>query len=526
MDNAKIRELPQKSRPVSTDMIIVEDNDGTKTVEISELRSLLQSTFYFNTVDDMKNASFKEGDTVTTLGYHSINDGGGAQYKIVYAPTDLDDGILVHYLHTSDTLRAHLVHNGELNVLKAGAFGNGESDDYTVFNKLIKMGYPLVIPRRKYKISGSLNIPSDTVMDFNNSEIICASSACVCIGLNEKASNIVVKNATFVGPYGVEVYAYGNNVTIQNCVFKSSGRISMSKGIIISGATNVTAESNMIGDEDYQVDYGIFMSSSKKGSTTCGNENISIHGNRMIVSRYGIDLTSVETDKNIQIVDNNIKGKDNIDLNNICGIQVSSNTNALLISSCGLTRVGTGVSIAGLVSATVSITDIIGTDVTILYAILSDQARVYISGLQKIITLDRNCYIFDRMTGYLTLNSEFDITVGSGYKCMQAKTSIAGDLIDNSDPRSKTKIELKNAMNDNLDNAVPGYKNVAISIDYSGNITDLPFPSLYGQVIAIYSKSGAVLKHNTNILLGDDITLDQYVPVVVKNIAGLWTRIG
>ena len=526
MDNVKIRELPQKTKPTSTDMIIVEDNDGTKTVEISEFRSLLQSTFYFNTVDDMKNASFKEGDTVTTLGYHKINDGGGAQYKIVYAPTDLDDGILVHYLHTSDTLRAHLVHNGELNVLKAGAFGNGESDDYTVFNKLTKMGYPLVIPTRKYKISGSLNIPSNTVMDFNNSEIICASSACVCIGLNEKASNIVIKNATFIGPYGVEAYAYANNVTIQNCVFRSTGKITMSKGIIVSGASNVTVESNMIGDEDYQVDYGIFMSSSKKGSDTCGNTDVSIHGNRMIVSKYGIDLTSVIEDKNIQIVDNNIKGKDSVDINSITGIQVSSNTNALLISSCGLTRVGTGISIAGLVSATVSITDIIATDVTTLYAILSDQARVYISGLQKLITLNRNCYIFDRMTGYLTMNTDFDITIGSGYKCIQAKTSIVGDLIDNSDPRSKTKIAITGDMNDSLDNIVPGYKNVAISIDHSGNIIDLPFPSLYGQVIAIYSKSGAVLKHNTNILLGKDITLDQYTPVLVKNISGLWTRIG
>ena len=41
MDNAKIRELPQKARPSITDMIIVEDNDGTKTTEISAFRSEL-----------------------------------------------------------------------------------------------------------------------------------------------------------------------------------------------------------------------------------------------------------------------------------------------------------------------------------------------------------------------------------------------------------------------------------------------------------------------------------------------------
>lgn len=528
MDNAKIRELPQKARPSITDMIIVEDNDGTKTTEISAFRSVLQETLFFNTVEDMKNAVLKEGDTVTTLGYHSLNDGGGARYQIVYAPTDLDDGILVHYLHTSDTLRAHLIHNGELNVLQAGAFGDGETDDYTVFNKVINLGYPMIIPTRKYKISGSLNIPSGRVIDFNNSEIICPTSSCVCVGLNKTASNIVIKNGIFNGQYGVETYAYASNVTISDNIFRSSNKIQMSKGIIVSGSTGITISNNVIGDEDYKVDYGIFATSSKKGSTVTANSNILIHGNRMCIGKYGIDMTSTVTDKNIHIVDNQIKGMDSVNLTDElpCGIQIGANANAILISSCGLNRLAIGVQIAGLISANTSITDVTANDVTELYSFLSDQASVTISGMQKLSTLTRNCYLFGRMTGTLTMNSDFDITVGSGYKCYQARTSLQGTLIDTSDPTTKDRIDLgtlyQRATNDN---EIPGYKNIALNVNTSGDVTAIPINSLEGQVIALYSSSGAVLKHNSNILIGKDTTLDQYVPIVVKNIKGLWTRV-
>ena len=67
MDTVKIRELPQKSGSISlTDLIIIEDNDGTKVAEVGEFRSLLQQSIYFNTVDDMKNATLHEGDVVRT----------------------------------------------------------------------------------------------------------------------------------------------------------------------------------------------------------------------------------------------------------------------------------------------------------------------------------------------------------------------------------------------------------------------------------------------------------------------------
>ena len=155
MDDIRVRELPEKSGISLKDQVVLEDMDGTKIAELAEIVTLLKKNLYLNTVEDMKNASFKEGDVVTTLGYRSINDGGGATYIIKYSPVDLEDGMLIHYLHTSDTLRAHLVYGDTLNILQCGAFGDGISDDYICIAKAMTLGIPLYFPKRAYLMSRS-----------------------------------------------------------------------------------------------------------------------------------------------------------------------------------------------------------------------------------------------------------------------------------------------------------------------------------------------------------------------------------
>ena len=216
MDTVKVRELPVKSGPLSlTDLLIVEDNDGTKTTEVRQFRSLLQQSIYFNTVEDMKSATLNEGDVVQTLGFREINDGGGALYKIVYAPTDLDDGMTIHYLHTSDTLRAHLITDGRLNVLQCGAFGDGVSDDYSIITKAISKNMPLYFPKRIYKISGPLELKTNTIFDMDGATLFNPNSSCICLGLDEDVSNVIIRNCDFRGKYGVELYPHANRITIE-----------------------------------------------------------------------------------------------------------------------------------------------------------------------------------------------------------------------------------------------------------------------------------------------------------------------
>ena len=544
MDTVKIRELPQKSGNIAlTDLLIVEDNDGTKTAEVGEFRSLLQQSIYFNTVDDMKNATLHEGDVVRTLGYREANDGGGATYKIVYAPTDLDDGMLIHYLHTSDTLRAHLVFDGSLNIMQCGAFGDGISDDYTFITKALAKGYSLEFPKKTFRISGPLELPSNMDLDLNGATLYCTTSSCICLGLNEEMNNITIRNGIFKGKYGVEVYSYSKDIAIKDCIFYPMSDTRMEKAISINGATNVQVANCIIGAKDKEVAYGIYLSSGLKGSASYGNSNIHITGNKIIASSYGINFSSTTDDKNIVVTSNTIEGygKNVANTGSTVGIQLSDNCESMIISNIGFSNLYTAVAVTGVVDITVGLSDIIVDDTRIMYSILSDQAKVTISGLQKFCGMhvksgtkatgdpaSNVCYIFERMTGILKMNTTIDTSVvPSGVTISQALVSLAGDIIDSIYPTCRSKITLtaSSQLNSNLNNKIPGYMNVAVDFNYSGSITDLTFPSLNGQLVAVYSSSGATLKANSNILMGADVKLNRYTPVILINQNGLWNRV-
>ena len=51
MDTVKVRELPTKNTIDRFDSMIVEDNDGTKTVTVADIRHFLQANSYFETVE-------------------------------------------------------------------------------------------------------------------------------------------------------------------------------------------------------------------------------------------------------------------------------------------------------------------------------------------------------------------------------------------------------------------------------------------------------------------------------------------
>ena len=550
MDTVKVRELPTKSGQLSlTDLLIVEDNDGTKTTEVRQFRSLLQQSIYFNTLEDMKNATLNEGDVVQTLGYREINDGGGAIYKIVYAPTDLDDGMLIHYLNTSDTLRAHLIHNGTLNVLQCGVFGNGVADDYTLINKAAQKGLPLFFPKRTYKVTGPLEFPSGSVVDFNGSTIKCEVSSCICLGLNEEMTDITIKNTRFVGKYGIEIYPYASNIVIENCVFDPlSATVNMEKAISINGCSDIVVRNCTIGNLSGEVSVGVQMASGTKNKESIGNTNILITGNKFYISKYGVNMTSTIKDKGTVITDNIFKGIREVggldgltitDSDASVGIQMSCNSESIIVNSCEFTKLCAGVRVAGVVDVHLGLSDIICEELPCMYSILSDAAVVSLSGIQKYTSHtwknpDTSAgasdvvtgVLFERMSGKLLLNT----IIEHDSKSIEALTSLSGYLVDSIDPICRTPIQVTsldqiNNESDFHETLIPGYMNVAISINVSGDITDLKFPSLNGQLVALYSPNRAVLKHNTNILCGEDIVLNQYTPVILQNKNGLWTRV-
>lgn len=157
------------------------------------IEQFLQSTaiWSFNTVSEMQEATnLINGSTVETLGYYSINDGGGALYKITntLSATDIQEEL-------NDNLYATLiVKNKLLNIKQLGAKGDGISDDTDIITKAINYfhvgtdednqnyatallrNYPdaggtIYFPKGVYCISSTIKIPCYVDVDFGYSTI-------------------------------------------------------------------------------------------------------------------------------------------------------------------------------------------------------------------------------------------------------------------------------------------------------------------------------------------------------------------
>ena len=414
-------------------------------------------------------------------------------------------------------------------------------EDSIKLSEAAQKGLPLYFPKRTYKISGPLEFKSGTVVDFNGSTIKCEVSSCICLGLNEDMNDIIIRNSRFIGKYGIEIYPYSKNVVIENCIFDAiSASAPMEKAISINGATDIVVRGCTIGTGLGDLKTGIQIASGTKNKNSVGNANILITGNKFVVKKYGINMTSTITDRNIIISNNQFKGSVSVDEESlIVGIQMSCNSDSILISSCGFNYFDIAIRVAGVVDVVLGCSDIICDNVRIMYGILSDAAIVTLSGIQKFNGYDADLqtyetqtllgYIFERMSGLLYMNTIISKSIISSQTeatIRDYQTSLTGSIIDTIDPICRDKITITN-INDIINGSdnIPGYMNIAIDVAVSGNITDLGFAALNGQLVALYSSNGAVLKHNTNILCGQDITLNQYTPVILKNINGLWTRV-
>lgn len=535
MDEIRVRELPQKGSAISlSDMFIVEDEDGTKTVEASILKSLLQQSIFYDTVEDMRSATLNEGDIIRTLGYRSPGDGGGAYYKIEYAPTDIEDGIYIHYLHTSDTLRAHYIcTDNDINISQAGAFGDGITDDFTLIQKMLDTGAMVAVPRRTYKVTGSLDVPSGTTIDLNGATILCPNSAAFCIGLDHEARNITIKNGKFVGVNGIELYTMASEIIITNCEFYGSGTNTMSKGIFINGASNVQIDNVKIGTiGSNEVRYGIYVSN---GTGEDGfmhyNYNIQMSNLSIISSMAGIAFSGTFVDKNISVVDFSIEGYSK-NATDTYGVLIGSNADSIGLSNGKIKDVGTGICISGIITATVSCTDIMVDNSQIMYDFASAGSTVYLYGIHRFTGKeDGLSYVFDRITSKIILQGEFDgdREVSDSSNVIKCKTSMVGELVDVVSPVNRKAINITSLdvlNNENIGNKIPGYKNVSLNLEFSGTISEIRFPSLSGQVIALYSDaSQCVLTQSTKLRVPSDITLSRYEPVLLRNDSGIWRMV-
>ena len=220
-----------------------------------------KAIFGFDNVQAMKEATnLINGSYAKTLGYHTINDNGGATYKIrSITNEDIVDNFLIVPL-SNDQLIAQLVINEYITPEMAGCYGDNSHDDTENLQKAINSGYPIQT-KNQYKISNTLTILNSFIMD-SASYIHLTSSITgigVCIG-NTTAQQ-------FNKEYKVNVDCHGySNIGLTTELIK---RCNCKFNIKNAGTTGIKMHNtDMGGNNENQFNIHVFGNSS--GTTTNG----------------------------------------------------------------------------------------------------------------------------------------------------------------------------------------------------------------------------------------------------------------
>lgn len=161
------------------------DNKIDEMYENGELQEIitayirLNGLLTFNTLSDLKTSqNLIAGSKVRTLGYHTLNDGGGATYYVKEVTnTDVVNEMDKIALY-DENLIAVYIDEKELNIKHFGAYGDGEHDDSTVIQYAIKYvkdnfyiyydnfnetSKTIFIPTGKYLISNTIESNLDNL---------------------------------------------------------------------------------------------------------------------------------------------------------------------------------------------------------------------------------------------------------------------------------------------------------------------------------------------------------------------------
>lgn len=168
--------------------------------EIDDINDeLLSRAVVFDTVADMKAATnLVDGGYARTLGFHTINDGGGALYKITDTGTANEMDVIA-----VGNLYANLVIGNKVNAKQFGAYGDGTHDDVTAIQSAINYACAhngvISFNSGRYNISDSLTLPSaikiegtyakgDSTTSIKGTEILITSNNKSIFKLNSGVS--------------------------------------------------------------------------------------------------------------------------------------------------------------------------------------------------------------------------------------------------------------------------------------------------------------------------------------------------
>lgn len=248
----------------------------------------LAGVIAFNTVSEMKNAeNLVNGSKVKTLGFYSVNDKGGAFYKVrTITNEDIIDNITIIPLVNIDTLICELIVEDTMSIEQFGVTGTDATTDSSYTNIAISSNVNKLIFNGTYTLKG---------ITLKNNICLCGSGTITCnnafggnadnnLAINK--SNIIIDGLTFnFNVSGKLYFKTCDNVIIRNCKINS---YSSGWNIKLLYCNNSYIESNIIITDEKAYDDGIHVA----------GENIFINNNYV---QNSADISVVGGDDSIAI---------------------------------------------------------------------------------------------------------------------------------------------------------------------------------------------------------------------------------
>lgn len=538
MDERKVAELTTKAEISASDLIVIEDEDGTKTAPATGLKKFMINNLIFNTVEDLKSASLKEGETCLTLGYRSVNDGGAAAYKIEYDPAAVEDKGMVHYLHTSDTLRAKLIVEDYIVPEQFGAYGNGNNDDISAITKAIKSGFSVkFVSNHKYKISSPIELFSDTILDFNGCTLIpinCDLFSKKKISNEDPIQNVTIKNFIADMKNGfncINIYHPVDGLSITGFKITNIKRYAVRLGSVVHGIIKNAIISGY-DETNSQCGIGIINpTTSNFGDSSIYIDSVSFRNVYPAIIVNNADETDPKIN-HITIKNCNYTNSYHNEYSDF--IQIYGKKNDIIIDNICAYLVHSGVIVkANSIDTNVSIKDIYAEDCNSLLDIINTDTIVNLYGNIRIKSYNYNgnsrtisviLPIVYRLYGTLNMNCNFDIDDQLyQFRDNASESNYSGSVQDYLDPKNYP-IEIITSGTDSI--SISALGNSFIDIQTSSNVVSIN-NGIEGQRIYLISSTNKSIVPSANIILKDNVTqkLSANSGIELKRINKKWVQI-
>lgn len=271
----------------------------------------------FANIEELKSANLSNGDTATTKGFYTENDGGGAKYTIDNSANKLT--IPNTSIQLNNGKYANLIYDNSINVKQVGAHGDGISDDTALFLSIFTNApnNNIYIPTGTYLITETVFIPSNTTITGDG----ISSSLLACPGFAKgddvlkiyNSNNIDISNIYISGNIEVNTREKGYSAIdgIHLLDIWNASNINISKcGFINNVYTGIRAigncsDINITSTEFINVDCGLIaLGSGNINNLKIENSTFDGHKNSESISLFGTG-----TYTNIHIRNNIIKNK-------------------------------------------------------------------------------------------------------------------------------------------------------------------------------------------------------------------------